>query len=116
MQKSREFNLSTTATVLCGEGSQNRLSPLSEQREGFNFCAVIRFLCLCASRYECSWPGHVLTVTPECGEIFPRSAATVCVSAQYSIAHRGIPLPWAGDVQVKCDSIMKVGVIGADLA
>ena len=59
-------------------------------------------------RYECSWPAHCITLTPEQGAILPRSSVLICVSANCAIRSKGTALPWKGNIIVYCDGGEKV--------
>ncbi|EDO34535.1 predicted protein [Nematostella vectensis] len=58
-------------------------------------------------RFEFSWPGHCLSITPEGGQVPPRSQVTVLMSPAANLSSRGIDLPWSGTVHVTCDGQQK---------
>ncbi|XP_043922204.1 uncharacterized protein LOC122797744 [Protopterus annectens] len=61
-------------------------------------------------RFELTWPGHCLTVTPHHGVIEPRSRLLVLVSPNSSLATRWSPavLPWSGQIYVNCGGEQKI--------
>ncbi|XP_072013925.1 centrosomal protein of 192 kDa-like [Amphiura filiformis] len=62
-------------------------------------------------RFEITWPGGVLSVSPQYGVIEPKSNIQVLVSPRRSILSKGLELPWSGHLQVRCDGKQKeVGV------
>ncbi|KAJ7319161.1 hypothetical protein OS493_036674 [Desmophyllum pertusum] len=71
-----------------GKGSdQLRIVNFSDRSMGFEF----------------TWPAHSIVITPERGEIPPRSQARVLVSAKPNPTDSFTHLPWGGTIYVKCD-------------
>lgn len=71
-----------------GKGSDHlRIVNFSERSVGFEF----------------TWPAHSIVITPERGEIPPRSQARVLVSAKTHPSNTFTQLPWAGTIYLKCD-------------
>ena len=73
-----------------------------------NHNVYIHDMLLCFHRFELSWPGHILTVTPQNGMIEPKSQVVVLVSVRHSIYSRGVELPWSGHLHIKCDGNQQV--------
>jgi len=53
--------------------------------------------------FEFTWPAHSIVITPERGEIPPRSQGRVLVSAKPNPSGSFTQLPWGGTIYLKCD-------------
>ncbi|XP_078367466.1 uncharacterized protein LOC144651409 isoform X2 [Oculina patagonica] len=71
-----------------GKGSEQlRIVNFSDRSLGFEFI----------------WPAHSIVITPERGQIPPRSQARVLVSAKPNPSGSFSHLPWGGTIYLKCD-------------
>nr|XP_008106918.1 PREDICTED: centrosomal protein of 192 kDa isoform X1 [Anolis carolinensis] len=59
-------------------------------------------------KFELSWPAHCLTVTPQHGNIEPRSSISIHVSPNPSLAENKSIFPWSGLIYIHCDGGQKL--------
>ncbi|XP_074619097.1 uncharacterized protein LOC141877946 isoform X2 [Acropora palmata] len=74
--------------------------------KGSDHLRIINFS-LRAVEFEFTWPAHSIVITPERGEVPPRSQSKVLVSARPISANSFTHLPWAGTIYLKCDGMQQ---------
>ncbi|XP_068788214.1 centrosomal protein of 192 kDa isoform X2 [Struthio camelus] len=57
--------------------------------------------------FELSWPAHCLTITPQHGNIEPKSSILILVSPNPSLATKPSVIPWSGLIYIHCDNGQK---------